>query len=224
MILEIPDSLQGIGYYEGASLILWLISFGLLILAFLLFLKKGLETELKSSKMVFYGYGIFCLAFAITRILFIFGIYNPSYYGFYTNLGYISALIGIIFWLYILETYMITGTKKIFLILTLIAFGFALISLAGAANRYFALTIIFILLPVSITAIFLLYIYIIIKGTGSVRKKAMWLLGGLILFVIGYMMDSELFISNFSEVPLVIPPVIMIVGILVFLYSQLKTY
>ncbi|MFO8017185.1 MAG: hypothetical protein R6U96_00995 [Promethearchaeia archaeon] len=224
MILELPDSFQGIEYYEGPSLILWIISIGLLFLAFFLFLMKGREIDLKSSKMVFFGYAVFTLFFGLTRIFFIFGVRNSEYYDFYTTVGYISSLIGIIFWLYILETYMITKTKKIFLIVTLITFGIALVSLIGGADRYIALTMMYTLLPVSIGVVFFLYIYIIIKGTGAVRKNAAWLLVGLIFITIGNMMDTELFVSSFPAFPLEIPPVIMIIGILIFLYSQLKNY
>lgn len=223
MILEMPKSLQGIGYYEGVSLFFWIISIMLLFLAFFLFLKKGGEIELKSSKMVFYGYAMFTLFFGMTRIFFIIGVHKPDQYDFYTTLGYISALIGIIFWLYILETYMITKTKKIFLIVTLITFGVALISLMGGADRYFALNMMYILLPVSLGVVFFLYIYIIIKGTGAVRKNAAWLLVGLIVITIGNMMDTELFVSSFPAFPLEIPPIVMIIGIGIFLYSQLKT-
>ncbi|MHA1150636.1 MAG: hypothetical protein ACTSR8_20640 [Promethearchaeota archaeon] len=222
MIIKIPEVFQGIGYFQGISLILWIISAGLLFLAFLLFLLKSSKLEMKSQKMIYLGYGLFGLFFGITRLLFIVAFYISDQYDFYTTLGYITGIIGILAWLYVLETYLVTNTKKIFMIITSIAFAIALIALIGQTSRYLALTMIYILLPFAIIAIFMLYIYLIIKTTGTVRIRAIWLLIGLIILAIGYMMDSELFVGNFPFVPLEIAPLMMILGTLIFMITQLK--
>ena len=222
MIIKIPEVFQGIGYFQELSLILWLISAGLLFLAFLLFLLKSNKLEMKSQKMIYLGYGLFGLFFGITRILFIIAFYIPDQYDFYTTFGYMTGIIGILCWLYMLETYLVTNTKKIFMIITSIAFVIALIALIGQASRDLALIMIYVLLPFAIIAIFMLYLYLIIKTTGTVRTRAIWLLIGLIILAIGYMMDSELFVGNFPGVPLEIAPSLMILGTLIFMITQLK--
>ncbi|MHA1281749.1 MAG: hypothetical protein ACTSQP_04515 [Promethearchaeota archaeon] len=222
MIIELPEAYQGIGYLQGTSLILWLISIGIFFTSFVLFILKALKLEMKSQKKIFQGYGIFSLFFGITRIIFIIGVYIPEQYDFYTTLGYITGILGILYWLYVIETYLITNTKKIFMIITSVAFGIALIALIGQASRYFALMLIYILLPFAIVAIFMLYIYLIIKTTGIVRKRTIWLVIGLVILVIGYIMDTELFVGNFRWIPLEISPALMILGTLIFIITQLK--
>ncbi len=108
------------------------------------------------------------------------------------------------------------------MIITSVAFGIALIALIGQASRYFALMLIYILLPFAIVAIFMLYIYLIIKTTGIVRKRTIWLVIGLVILVIGYIMDTELFVGNFRWIPLEISPALMILGTLIFIITQLK--
>ena len=222
MINEVPRAYLGIGYYSGLSLILWISSVILLFLTFALFLIKSSKVEMKSQKMLYIGYGTFGLFFGISRIFFILGFFNPESYDFFTTLGYITGSIGIIIWLYILETFMIKQTKRIFLIMSLISFGISLIALVGLTDQYVALNLIYITLPISLGAILILYIYLIIKTTGTIRKKASWLLIGLLLIMIGYTMDTEYFLSNFQGIPLEISPSIMIAGILLFLIKQIK--
>ena len=64
--------------------------------------------------------------------------------------------------------------------------------------------------------------YIIAKTTGTVRKKAIWVLVGLIFLTIGYLMDSEAFVGNLPWMPLEVAPIFMIVGTLIFLITQLR--
>ncbi|MGQ4873352.1 MAG: hypothetical protein ACP6IY_04680 [Promethearchaeia archaeon] len=222
MIIELPEAYQGIGYLQGISLILWLISTGIFYFACFLFIRKARILEMKSQKMILSGYGIFSLLFGSARIFFILGVHFPEQYDFYTTLGYIVGILGIIYWLYVIETYLITSTKKIFMIITSAAFGIALIALIGQTSRYFALTIIYILLPFSVIAIFMLYIYVIIKSTGNVRKRTIWVVIGLIILIVGYLMDTELFVGTFRWIPLEIAPSLMIIGTLIFLKTQLK--
>ena len=222
MILEIPEVFQGIGYFQGLSLILWLISAGLLFFTFIMFMHSRTRIEMKSQKMMYIGYGLFALFFGLTRLAFIAGFYFPDDYDFYTTLGYILAISGMLCWLYMLETYLIKKTKRMFFLIMLIGFVVALISLLGQASRYFALQIIYIIAPFAIAVILFLYLFIIVKTTGTIRKKAIWVLVGLIFLTIGYLMDSEMFVGNFPWVPLEVAPILMIVGTLIFLTSQLR--
>ena len=221
MLLEMPEVFKNMDYYEGIPLILWLIGFGLYILGFILFFREGKRMELKSQKMANYAYGTFMLGMGITRIVFIIAIYIPEAYDFWTTLGYITGLIGLIFWLYVLETFLVQKTKKIFTIISIIAFGFSSIALFGVISRDLALNIQYILLPFSIGIILILYIYLIAKTTGTVRRKVEWILIGLFLIAAAQVLDGQTFIEAVPTFPLIIPPIIMISGILIFISSQL---
>ena len=138
---------------------------------------------------------------------------------FYLISSYINGILGLIFWIYSIETYLVK-TKKILSILTTVSFIITLIALFGLTDQSIALTMIYILLPGVVLAVMLLYIYIIFKSTGTVRKKGIGLLIGIILFVIGHMLDyskSPLSIG----VPEIISPLLSIVGIVIFTMTQL---
>jgi hypothetical protein len=156
-----------------------------------------------------------------TRILFIIGFYIPDSYDFYTLLGYISGTSALIFWIYVLEKYLVKKTKKIFTLITLVSFSFSILALFNIIDRSIALNLQYILLPFAIAVILILYLYLIKKTTGTVRKKAVGILIGLALVLIGQVMDGETFISALPTFPLLVAPIIMIGGIITFIGSQL---
>ena len=201
------------GYYAGLSLILWGITITLFFTAFVLFLRKGLSFDLKSMKMIYSAYGFVCLMLGFTRIFFIIAVYIPDNYDFYTTLGYITGIAGMIFLLYVVETYLVKKTKDIFTFVCLIAFVISILALFGlfGISRDFALNIQYILLPVALVVILLMYIYIIVKTTGTVRTKAKWLLVGMIFIAISQVMDGESFITALPWFPFEIAPSIMMV-------------
>ena len=150
MILDLPDAIQRAGYYQGISLMFWIVATILLFLGALLFLYGITKVELKSTKMGYLANCFFCFFFGLTRLVYIIAVYNPKHYNFYVILGYIFSIISILPWLYVLETYIVPFTKKIFLILTLVAFSIVLICLLGLANRNLATFWLTILMPFSI--------------------------------------------------------------------------
>ncbi len=226
MLFDVPEGLKGIGYYQGISLILWILVIILLLISVCLFAIKAFKTEEgKGLRMMLIAYSVFCLFYGLTRIIYIIAVYNPPNYDFFVILGFLFMLLGIIYWLFILETYIIKFTKKIITIINLIGFVIGLITLSG--YFIFAISemliwriIIYTLGSVSIGIIMIIYVYLIIKTTGTPRKKAIGILVGLILVYITNIMDSEFFISTFT-IHLVITPIIMIIGIIIFTGSQL---
>ncbi|MHA1149946.1 MAG: hypothetical protein ACTSR8_17045 [Promethearchaeota archaeon] len=221
MILQVPEGFPD-GYYEGISLYLWFGTITFFFIAFILFIIKGRKLDLKSQKMLFYGYSMASLGLGFTRVFFLLGVHIPDQYDFFTTLGYLSSLAGLIFWLYILENYLVPKTKKLFTIVSVIAFLVSVVALLSPLPREFALNIQYILLPFSLSAIAVLYIYIIIKTTGDVRVKAIWILIGLVLIAVAQILDGEAFITAYPTFPLVIPPLVMMVGILLYIIPQFK--
>lgn len=225
MIFQIPDAFVGIGYYEGISLILWIVATVLMISSTIIFMIKAIKIQEKSAKSMFIAYGLFYIFFGLTRILYIEAVYILGMFDFFTNLGYITQILALIFIIYVLETQIVKSTKFFFLIITIVAFVIALISLVGVTSirRYFALTLLFILVPISASVIMILYLYVIIKSIGGIRKKAIGLFIGSLMMFASQVMDSEVFISaTFPFVPLEITPIIMIIGVIIFTLSQVK--
>ena len=225
MIFQIPDAFVGIGYYEGISLILWIVATVLMISSTIIFMIKAIKIQEKSAKSMFIAYGLFYIFFGLTRILYIEAVYILGMYDFFTTLGYITQILALIFIIYVLETQIVKSTKFFFLIITIVAFVIALISLVGVTSirRYFALTLLFILVPISASVIMILYLYVIIKSIGGIRKKAIGLFIGSLMMFASQVMDSEMFISaTFPFVPLEITPIIMIIGVIIFTLSQVK--
>lgn len=221
MIFQVPDYPDG--YYAGISLILWLLATGLMFLSTIILIIKSVKRKERSPKLVFLAYGIFYIFFGLTRLFYIIAIYNPDNYDFYVTLGYITQVLSLISVLYVLETHVVKSTRKIFLIITIIAFFIALISLIGVVSRDFALTMLFILLPFSASVILILYLYVIFKSTGALRKSAIGLFLGAFLLFVAQILDSEMFISlTYGIIPFIleITAIIMIVGVIIFTFSQ----
>ncbi len=221
-----PSVFSSIPYYQGLSLILWIVSIVLLFLAAILFLIKAYKTEMKSQRMMQVGNAFFAAFFGLMRIFFIIAVYEEfagrHNYDFYTTLGYIVALIGLIFWMFVLERYMIRKTKMIFTTIAIVSFIIALIALSGIIERGAALTLIYIILPFSLVIILMLYIYLIVKTTGEIRTKAEYQLLAILLMFIGHLMDSEIFMTNLAFIPLEIAPSVMIAGVILFMWKQLS--
>jgi CDP-diglyceride synthetase len=221
MILKLPEVLQGLNYYQGISLILWIIVIVLLFLSAVLFFKEALGLEQKQPRSGNLAYGIFSLFFGMTRMVYVIAVYMPNSYDFFINLGYIFLMVALISIIYVIETQVITSTKKIFLLINSIAFIIALFTLIGVASRYFALTMLYILAPISIFVILGMYLYIFIKSKGKVRQKALIILCGFLLVTLAHFMDSEAFIGALPFIPLEITPIIMSAGIVIFTYGHL---
>ena len=225
MLLQLPPEYVGQSLYQGIKLYFWIAHLIIVFITSILFFLQGKKLEMKSQKAMNYGYGSFFSLFGLLRIFFMLGVYFPDNggYDFFTNLGYISGILGVIGLLYVLETYMVPKTKKIFLIISVIAFAICLIALIfPGASRNLALEFIYYLMPIAVGFIVILYVYLISKTTGIVRKKAQWVLIGLLIIVVGHMMDTSFFISALPQVPQELAPIIMSTGIIVFLISQFK--
>ena len=62
----------------------------------------------------------------------------------------------------------------------------------------------------------MIYLYIAIKSKGTVQKKVALIFIGILLIYLADWMDSEIFIGSVTIIPLEVPPIIMIAGIIIF--------
>lgn len=221
MIFEYPPEFKGIGYYQGFSLILWIVGIALLFILGATFFFKIFKLDTKAPKLGFLSYSLFCVFFGLTRLVYILAVYSTNSYDYFVLWGYIFSILSVILYLYVLETQAVTFTHKVFTIIMIVCFSITLIALFGYLTRDLAVIFMWALAPFGVAVIMVLYIYIAVKTTSKVRTKAILILIGISLIFSSHLMDSELFITSFPFVPLYIPPIFLIVGLLIFTYAQL---
>ena len=206
------------------------------------FWKRRSREEMKSTRMIFLGQGLFVFCFGLTRFLFVISDYfrtDPIYQNvvivadefLFILFWKISALIGIlaiIFLLIVIETYLVKSRY----VFTIIATAGLILALASP-NIEFSRWVTYIAMPVSLIAVVALYIYLLFTSSGEIRKKSGLSVLGLLIMGAGVMLDTtnaKTFISEalgiFPEsVPFpVIPIIILTVGIALYTYCNIKEY
>jgi hypothetical protein len=214
-------------YYFEIDEILWIVSIALLFSLFIIFLLKTRKLESKSQKRVYLGYGLFSLLYGFTRVFFILAdLCGNAFEGcqyYYLILGYLSGTFGMIIIIIIMETYLLKS-KKIFTGITIVLFCIILATFLlfpTEEGRSLALTMTYILLPIVVLTISVSYLYLAIKSSGSSRKKAIGALVSIVLIIVGHVLNTTFYNSVFPDTPLIIGPIIMIGGIILFVTSQL---
>ena len=149
-------------------------------------------------------------------------VYDPLNYNIYVTIGYLFALVALVFIQYLIETQVITQTKGIFTIISLILLGIIIITLIGITTRDFATFFMYLIMPISVSIIALMYIYIIIKSSDRVRNKAILVFLGIALILVAHLFDSENFIgATYPYFPLEFAPLLTIIGTVIYIYSNL---
>jgi len=218
-MFQIPEIYEEVNHYQGVSLILWYIVIVILFVSAMLFLYSAMIAELDTTKLGYFAHGNFCIFYGIARLLWIISVHNPANFLFLVSLGYVFASISIIFWIYSLEKFIVPFTKKIFTAIALILVLVSILSLTMIVDRYIVLLFLNSLTPICVGFILCIYIYIIIKSEGTVRKKSIFLFIGLFLLYLAHFMDTEFFITLFPYIPLEIAPAMMIAGLIIFTYQ-----
>ncbi|MBD3254358.1 MAG: hypothetical protein GF383_04655 [Candidatus Lokiarchaeota archaeon] len=220
MINALPKALSGIGYYQGLSLILWIIAVIILFVNASLFLFRGLKVE-RDVKKGYLAWSIFSLLYAVCRIFYLIAVHISQYYDLFASIGYIFGISSLISILYLIESQIFTSTKKFFTIITTVAFGISLLSLLDLSNRYFTLILLSIIGVFSSLLIVFMYLYLVFKTRDTARRKAFMIFIAVIFILISHFIDSPMFITVFPLVPLEVPPILMIFGLFLLLYANL---
>ena len=216
------------GFING---VLFAVFAGLLFVFGIIFLKRSKRQEITSAKRIQIAFGIFGISYGITRVLFILmfqDFTNPDQnYSLIASIAYSFGMIGFAAIIWALER--IKYEKKIFfsiiLLTTIITIGGTIfIAFGGADIRETVLTIIFIGTPISAMILLILYLTLIIKSTGIVRKKSTYSLLGLVIMFVGIVLDSQFILAN-QAIPIWVKmdlvPIITIIGYLIFALVQL---
>ncbi len=219
MIFQIPEIYEELGHYQGVSLILWYIVIVILFASAMLFLYSAMIAEFDTTKLGYFAHGVFCIFYGIARLLWIISVHNPANFIFLVSLGYVFGSISLVFWVYTIEKYIVPFTKKIFTMIALILVLFSILSLTLVLDRDIVVIFLNTLTPICVGFILFIYLYIVIKSEGTVRKKVIFLFIGVLLLYLAHFMDTEFFLTTFPFIPIEISPALMIVGLVIFTYQ-----
>ena len=153
------------------------------------------RTDFESQKALFKSFGLLFAIMGITRICFVFSYFIEPYYNFLLAVGYTFGAVALLPLVYTLEKYMITQTKRFFTIVgaIMVVLGFLFLFLTFSIPEISELsrTIQDIGMPILALSFLILYGLVIKNATGIIRKKAIMTLLGLVIFVVGILLDSE---------------------------------
>jgi hypothetical protein len=226
--------LFALNYYIWDKEPLWIaVSILAIICGFLLLARSKQITDLgKQTNPVFRGYGLFCFGYAAGRILFIlsdfeFNIHDQS--ALYVQLVLLAYIVGILSAIFLISTFesIIMKMKnglltKIYIIIFLVDLGMFFILLIPNIPTDIITYFRYLNIGASLIGFLIvlgLYYKIIRETTGDLRKNALLSFIGLILLIAGTFLDSQLVI-NYIHIPIWIPGIPPIVGIIILMYSQ----
>jgi len=172
-------------------------------------------------------------------------------YDFFVIFGYIFAAIGMTSIIYVVEKYLITRLHRVFTIIGCIMiciYGLTIVAMTQTAaalsilphpwleiaeylGQQFALLLSDILSPVLIAVIVILYLYLAVKGTATLRRNAILIIVAIALMGVGSAIDGESLVikaatwfpleagytvGSLLDIYYALTPAIMIVGLLIF--------
>ncbi|MHA1271733.1 MAG: hypothetical protein ACTSPY_18240 [Candidatus Helarchaeota archaeon] len=202
-----------------------------MILFFLMFIYQGLKENDKNTRYIKYGYGFFTLGYAITRIFFLFSDYERELNGItplhlqYVSIAYAIGMFSILVLSLVIEKYLVKF-KYIFVISSAISLIFAILSIIAIEIQSITQIIMYITAGIVLIGIIGLYVYMVVKLTGTYRNRAIGALIGFLLIAIGLILDMrflEDIFGSFDYIRLILSPFLMISGFLIFGITQIKS-
>jgi hypothetical protein len=207
---------------------------GALIIFGLYLFKKMREKEPDSPQHdIYLGYCLFLVFYGLVRVFFIFSdievFSTHSSVTFlntlYVGIAYSFGIIGILFLFYIIERHLIHSHY----IFTIIAIGIlilSVISILSIIPTEIPQLIMIVSLPAFFVIVIILYLYVAIKSSGEPRKRALGIMAGILVMMLGTLFNSQLIGGALEavgfpfEVRILIEPFIVIIGGAIFTFSQ----
>ncbi len=232
MLLELPPGTPAIYWgFTSVNLYVNLFCVVLFIIFGLLLIVSRKNDDAEIFKKIKRGYGLFAVCYAMCRLFFIFGVWFSDLYELYTMMAYIWVAVGIECIIVVIENYMVTKTKHVFTVFGLIVIALLFIGVLGIIAQDVARTISTLGSPVMLVLLAILYIYIAVTGTASVRRKAILMIVAMVLIGGGAILDSEDLVVEAAtwfggdilmlEIFYSITPIILMIGIIIF-YSTMR--
>lgn len=202
------------------------------------FWKRRQTAEMKETRRILLGQGLFVFSFGLTRLGFLIAdLFSPDVWkespdlvlwvdlDLYFLLWKISTIIGllaIIFLLLVVESYLVKISRYIFSIVASIC----LIIVIFSPTYEFGRPVTYIAIPIAMAGVIALYAYLFFKSSGELRKKVSLSLDGFIIFGVGVMLETragqDLIASWVGFFPAFISIAIMVVGLAIYTYYNVK--
>lgn len=229
MLFQNPPSVPQEHQVPGSLNFLLFLIYIILLFAFgVMFFLKSRKVDAGLNKKIILSYCFFGIFYGMCRIFFIFASNIVGANAYFTNIAYAFGAVG--FTAIIMALEKVKYKKRYF---SIIAWVLTAITIAGAVLTLLGLedireTIRFLIytgVPVSGILIFILYISLIKSGTGFIRKQAIYSFVGLLIMIIGIVLDTQTALEQ-DWLPLFvkmeIAPLLCIVGWTFFSISNLK--
>ncbi|MHA1732723.1 MAG: hypothetical protein ACTSU5_12330 [Promethearchaeota archaeon] len=205
------------GYYRGVHLYMWLATIIMMYMVAMVFVHRSkAEGLLPSQKWLFLSYGLFLVLMGATRIAFVVAYFVEPWYHFLLALGYAFGAVSLLPIVFTLENFVVTATKHVFSIIGLVLSGLSFVFLFIPQESELSRTIQQVGMPFLGVAFFLLYLWLIKMSVGRVRTKAILTLLGILLFIVGTVLDSESLIEgglSYYLSPPILAAGVVIIGI-----------
>ncbi len=229
MVLEmflIPPDFKNAGYFTGIDHPLWYIAMALNFVSGIVFLLRMRKATHPVTRNWYLSFALFSVCYGITRMLFNlaveFGYPTPdeTVYNFWTSLGYITSMPGVIAVIYVAEKNMMPKTHKIITILMVIMLAAGILGAAEVYPREVALTVTNIMGPFAMILIIFIYIFMIRNSTGALRTKTLGAFLGIIIWFVAVVLDGQLAYSLVPTMPTILPPILYILGVSLYTIYQ----
>ncbi|MBD3354055.1 MAG: hypothetical protein GF364_21415 [Candidatus Lokiarchaeota archaeon] len=224
MLLENPDYLDlPENYLLTYDLYLWIACIIIGVISSILFFIRTKKSRIDIQKGLLLGLAIFCLLFSLMRVAYILSIHMPGdgsgeVYDFWTLMGYICGLSGFGGVLFGIERYVVKKTKYSLSIFTFAVVIFGIIALTGNINRELVMSFVYAIVLVDAALMAIIYIGLIQKTTGVIRKRTAAALIGVVALVVSTALDSQVGLAILGN--LYVPPLLAIMGILLITIVQ----
>ena len=223
---NIPEAFANAGYFKSLDGPLWYVAMGLTYISGIIFFVRTSRAEAKVSKQWYLAFALFSFFYATTRLFFNlaveFGyaiIDDGEVYDFWCSLGYISAIAGAIYLLYVAETNIITSTRKLCTIMLVVGIVAAILGVILRA-REISLIITYAVSLLATVLILFIYIVMIRNSTGALRKKTIGAFVGIVIWFLAIILDGEVAYKTIMGMPLLLPPLMYIVGVTLYTIFQ----
>ncbi len=236
MILKI----QSLDEFYSPRTFLLAFYIALLVILACIFLAKNRKVEIIGAKRIHQGYALFALTYALTRTFFLLSDYEIGYNnGTITQLhliwvtaAYSITFISLMFINFSVERY-ILNRKPVLMLVALAVFIICIASLVltvlgigldvstNTGPHRIAQYSLYIAGPVLALGIMSLYIVLFRQGTGDVKKKAGMAIAGLLVLLVGLLLDMDILANPaWDAIRYILSPVAFIIGTIVFFYAQ----
>ncbi len=172
------------------------------------------------------AFSFFIVFFILQRVSFILSDYvryssgKTDLYSRLVIFGYIFLIIGFLNLIYILEKNVIQKSRFIISIIIVVFFGINIVMLFFPGFLGLVRILNYIISYSEVFLLLLIYIYVMIKTTGTPRKKAIITFVGLLLMMIGAILDSEALLTS-GIVSYAYDPILTAIGASLFAYVQI---